>query len=58
MSFEQIQKTELTQNELIITKYNGKAVIFNLKAIAENDIHELNEIILSNITIDTNREDL
>lgn len=58
LSFDQIQKTELTQNELIITKYNGKAVIFNLNAIAENDIHELNEIILSNITIDTNREDL
>ena len=58
LSFDQIQKTELTQNELIITKYNGKAVIFNLNAIAENDIHELNEIILSNSTIDTNREDL
>ena len=48
LSFDQIKKTELNENKLIITKSGGEIVIFDLNEIAESDTQKLNEIIVKN----------
>jgi hypothetical protein len=48
LNFDQIKKTELNQNQLIITKTSGEIVRFNLNEIAEFDKQKLNEIIAEN----------
>ena len=48
LNFDQIKKTELIQNTLIITKNNGEIVTFDLNEIKETDTQKLNEIIVKN----------
>ena len=48
LNFDQINKTELIQNTLIITKNNGDTVTFDLNEIKETDTQKLNEIIVKN----------
>ena len=48
LNFDQIKKTELIQNTLIITKKNGDTVTFDLNEIKEADSQKLNEIIVKN----------
>lgn len=48
LSFDQIKKTELNENKLIITKTSGEIIIFDLNEIAESDTQKLNEIIVKN----------
>ncbi|PHN92591.1 hypothetical protein CSC80_16740 [Maribacter sp. 6B07] len=48
LNFDQIKKTELIQNTLIITKNNGDTVKFDLNEIKETDTQKLNEIIVKN----------
>ena len=48
LSFDQIKKTELNENKLIITKNGGEIVTFDLNEIAESDTQKLNEIIVKN----------
>lgn len=53
LSFDQIKKTELNENKLIITKSGGEIVIFDLNEIAESDTQKLNEIIVKNTIANT-----
>ena len=46
--FENIKKTELDDQKLVITQRNGKIFTFDLKEIAESDSQKLNEIIIKN----------
>ncbi|MCA0154545.1 hypothetical protein [Winogradskyella vincentii] len=46
--FENIKKTELDDQKLVITQRNGKIFTFDLKEIAESDSKKLNEIIIKN----------
>ena len=48
LSFDNIQKTELNENQLTITKQNGKKVTFDLDNIKKNDSQKLNKIIVKN----------
>ena len=48
LNFDQIKKTELIQNTLIITKNNGDTVTFDLNEINEADSQKLNEILVKN----------
>ena len=48
LSFDQIKKTELNENKLIITKNGGEILTFDLNEIAESDTQKLNEIIVKN----------
>ena len=48
LSFDQIKKTELNENKLIVTKTNGEIITFDLNEIAESDRQKLNEIIIKN----------
>ncbi|MDF4203991.1 hypothetical protein PXD56_13540 [Maribacter sp. SA7] len=48
LSFDQIKKTELNEEKLIITKDNGKIIEFDLSEIVESDTQKLNEIIIKN----------
>mgnify|MGYP003634061046 CR=1 FL=1 len=48
LSFDQIKKTELNENKLIITKTGGEIITFDLNEIAESDTQKLNEIIAKN----------
>ena len=48
LSFDNIKKTELNENQLTITKQNGKKVTFDLDDIKETDSQKLNEIIVKN----------
>ena len=53
LSFDQIKKTELNENKLIITKTNGEIISFDLNEIAESDTQKLNEIIKKNTIANT-----
>ena len=53
LSFDQIKKTELNENKLIITKNSGEIVTFDLNEIAESDTQKLNEIIVKNTIANT-----
>ena len=53
LNFDQIKKTELIQNTLIITKKNGDTVTFDLNEIKEADSQKLNEIIVKNTIANT-----
>jgi len=53
LSFDQIKKTELNENKLIITKNGGEIVTFDLTEIVESDIQKLNEIITKNTIANT-----
>ena len=48
LSFDEINKTELNDKKLIITKTNGNKVTFDLKEIEESDTRKLNEILVKN----------
>ena len=48
LSFDQIKKTELNENKLIVTKTSGEIITFDLNEIAESDRQKLNEIIIKN----------
>ncbi len=48
LSFDNIKKTELNENQLTITKQNGKKVTFDLDDIKETDSQKLNKIIVKN----------
>ncbi|WP_299782840.1 hypothetical protein [uncultured Formosa sp.] len=48
LTFNQIKKTELNENKLIITKNSGEIVTFDLNEIVESDTQKLNEIIIKN----------
>ena len=51
LSFDQIKKTELNENKLIVTKTNGEIITFDLNEIAESDRQKLNEIIIKNTIV-------
>ena len=53
LSFDQIKKTELNEDKLIITKNGGEIVTFDLNEIAESDTQKLNEIIVKNTIANT-----
>ena len=53
LSFDQIKKTELNENKLIITKNGGEIVTFDLNEVAESDTKKLNEIIVKNTIANT-----
>ena len=53
LSFDQIRKTELNENKLIITKTGGEIITFDLNHIAESDAQKLNEIIIKNTIANT-----
>jgi hypothetical protein len=53
LSFNQIKKTELIDKKLIITKYNGSKVTFDLNKIVESDTQKLSEIIVKNTIANT-----
>jgi len=53
LSFDQIKKTELNENELIITKTDGEIITFDLNEIEESDTQKLNEIIAKNTIANT-----
>ncbi len=46
--FDNIKKTELDDQKLVITQKNGKKFMFDLNEIAESDTQKLNEIIVKN----------
>jgi hypothetical protein len=46
--FDNIKKTELDDQKLVITQKNGKIFTFDLKEFAESDSQKLNEIIIKN----------
>ena len=48
MSFDQIESSELNDNDLIITKKNGKKFTIHLDDIVKSDVQKLNEIIEKN----------
>ena len=53
LSFDQIKTTELNEKKLIITKRDGKTVVFDLNEIVESDTQKLNEIIIKNTIANT-----
>jgi len=53
LSFDQIKKTELNENKLIITKTGGEIITFDLNEIEESDTQKLNEIIAKNTIANT-----
>lgn len=48
LNFNQIKKTELIEKKLIITKFNGNQVTFDMHTIASTDTQKLNDIIVKN----------
>jgi hypothetical protein len=53
LSFDQIKKTELNEDKLIITKSGGEIITFDLNKIVESDTQKLNEIITKNAIANT-----
>ena len=53
LKFKQIKTTELIDKKLIITKYDGNKVTFDLNKIVESDTQKLNEIIIKNTIANT-----
>jgi hypothetical protein len=53
LNFNQIRKTELNENKLIIAKDDGEIITFNLNEIIESDTQKLNEIIMENTIANT-----
>lgn len=48
LNFNQIQRTELNDEKLKITKTDGKTVMIDLNEIEESDTQKLKEIIIKN----------
>ncbi len=48
LRFDQIKKTELNENKLIVTKSGGEIITFDLNEIVESDTQKLKEIIIKN----------
>jgi len=46
--FLEVQRTELNDKILTITKNDGKKITADLKSISETDINRLNEIMVKN----------
>ena len=53
LKFNEIKTTELSEKKLIITKFGGNKVTFDLNEIAESDTQTLNEIIIKNTIANT-----
>ena len=53
LKFDEIKTTELNDKKLIITKFGGNKVTFDLNEIAESDTQKLNEIIIKNTIANT-----
>ncbi len=45
LKFSEIQVTKLIDKKLIVTKFNGQKITFDLKNIVEEDREKLNKII-------------
>ena len=50
LNFDQIKTSELDEKKLILTKYNGSKVTFDMNNIAESDTHQLNNLILKHVS--------
>ena len=50
LNFDQIKTSELDEKKLILTKYNGSKVTFDMNNIAESDTHQLNDLILKHVS--------
>ena len=48
LRFDEIKTTELNEKKLIITKFSGNKITFDLNEIAESDTQKLNELIIKN----------
>ncbi len=48
LRFDEIKGTELTNENLTITKNDNKTITFDLSKISESDTQKLNEIIIKN----------
>ena len=48
LRFDEIKTTELNEKKLIITKFSGNKITFDLNEIEESDTQKLNEIIIKN----------